>query len=80
MTVELTMSITSDGATASIRHPASLARARTTRVFPVPGGPNNRHPVMLCCLRMPCWKAEGCNRGSETMVRTESIVLSGKCT
>ena len=51
------MSITSDGDTASIRQPASFARARTTSVLPVPGGPNKRQPVMLWSLRIPCWKA-----------------------
>ncbi len=75
-----TMSMISEGETTSILHPASLASARTTRVFPVPGGPNRRQPVMLCSFRMPCWNALGCRRGKETMVRIESIVCGGKWT
>ena len=51
------MSMTSDGDMASIRQPASFARARTTRVLPVPGGPNKRQPDIEWSLRMPCWKA-----------------------
>ena len=69
-----TMSITSDGAIASIRQPASLAKARTTSVLPVPGGPNRRQPVILCSFRIPCWNAVGWRIGSETIVRTESMV------
>ena len=75
-----TMSITSEGDIASMRHPASFASARTTRVFPVPGGPNNRQPVMLCSFKIPCWKAVGCNNGNDTIVRTESIVCAGRWT
>lgn len=74
------MSMTSEGDTASIRQPASFARARTTSVFPVPGGPNSRHPVIACSFRIPCWKAEGCKRGNETIVRTESMVPGGRWT
>lgn len=69
-----TMSMTSEGEMASMRHPASLARARTTSVFPVPGGPNNKQPVIPCSFNIPCWKAVGCKRGRDTIVRTESIV------
>ena len=65
-----TMSMTSEGETASIRQPASLASARTTRVLPVPGGPKRRHPVMECSFRIPCLKADGCNNGRETIVLT----------
>lgn len=49
-----TMSITSEGDIASMRHPASFASARTTSVFPVPGGPNNKQPVILCSFKTPC--------------------------
>ena len=74
------MSIMSEGETTNILHPASLARARTTSVLPVPGGPKRRQPVILCSFRMPCWKALGCRRGSDTIVRTESMVCAGRCT
>ena len=74
------MSMTSDGLIASMRQPASFARARTTKVLPVPGGPKRRHPVMLCSFSRPCWNAAGWSNGSETIVRTESMVCSGKCT
>ena len=53
------MSMTSDGDTASILHSASFANALTTNVFPVPGGPNSRHPVIPCSLRIPYWNAYG---------------------
>ena len=74
------MSMMSEGETTSILQPASLARARTTSVLPVPGGPKRRQPVMLCSLRMPCWNALGCRSGKETIVRIESIVCGGKWT
>jgi hypothetical protein len=45
-TIKITLSSTSEGFTAIMRHPTSLARALTTRVFPVPGGPNNRRPFI----------------------------------
>ena len=72
------MSMTSEGETASIRQPAAFANARTTRVLPVPGGPKSKHPVIACSFRIPCWKADGCKRGNETIVRTESMVFGGR--
>jgi hypothetical protein len=54
-----TMSMTSDGAIDNILQSASLAKARTISVFPVPGGPNNKQPVIPYSLRIPCWNAAG---------------------
>lgn len=68
------MSMMSEGVMASMRQPASFAKARTMSVLPVPGGPNKRQPDMLCCFKMPCWNACGWSNGRDTIVRTESIV------
>jgi hypothetical protein len=78
--IKLTISMTSEGETTIIRQPASLARARTTKVFPVPGGPKSKQPVIACSFSIPCWNAEGWRRGRETIVRTESMVRGGRCT
>lgn len=78
--INLTMSMISEGETTSILQPASLARARTTSVLPVPGGPKRRQPVMLCSFKIPCWNAPGCKSGKETIVRIESIVCGERWT
>ncbi|KAI0027156.1 hypothetical protein K488DRAFT_62573 [Vararia minispora EC-137] len=43
----------SDGLSNNMCAPASRASARTTCVFPVPGGPKRRLPRMPCSRRMP---------------------------
>jgi hypothetical protein len=55
-----------------------MALARS--VFPVPGGPNNRTPLMECFARIPSEKYAGRSSGKVTSVCSINFVALGKIT
>lgn len=57
--------------------PHDLAIAFAKSVFPVPGGPNNKTPLIECLERMPSEKYAGLSKGRVTKVCNISFVELG---
>lgn len=68
------------GWTRTIGMPNSLARARQTIVFPVPGGPYRSIPDNASWARTPMLNWRGWSKGSEMIDRRVSITLGSMTT
>ena len=58
--------------------PEDFAIALARRVLPVPGGPNNKTPLIECLDKMPSEKYAGLSNGRVTNVCNISLVELGR--